>query len=151
MQRFVPIAVAAVILTAGIALAPTSAQAQSGYYRNDQTATGNSWMNENDYDYNRQHMTPPNRATNRSQNYDKPNNYGSNNGYDRNYQNDNNGGYDRNYDQNRSQRRSNDYGQDRNDDQRGYDPRYDQGYNQRQYNSQQGYGRYQQPNYDDQD
>lgn len=142
MQRMMPSVLARYVLTAavlagGIALAPTHGLAQS-YYRNGQTTTGDPYLNENDYDYNRQHMLPPNGQYNRNQGYSGYNNgynYG-NNGYDRDDDD-----YSRRYDQYRQRRN---YGQGGYED-RGYG-RYN--YQRPNYN-QQGYGRYQNDNDDD--
>ncbi len=142
MQRFITIAMSAAVIAGSLALVPSSGMAQSNAYRNGQTTTGDGWMNENDYDYNRQHMTARDQS-----------NRGQSNSYDNSFGTQD--GYNRNNDPYRNQRRSNEYGQDRNYDQRQYEQRqydqrgYDNGYNQRRYNNQQGNGRYQQN--DDQD
>ena len=117
MNRLLTLAILAGTL-AGLA-AP--AHAQSRYDQNGPTATGDPWLNENDFDYNRRHWTPPNRAYQDQNRY----NYGE---YDRR-----NDGY-RNYDRR-------DYGDYGNGDR--YDPRYDRRYENRssEYGYQDQYGR----------
>lgn len=124
-MRILPIALTA--LVAAATAAPAVAQS---YFRNEPTTSGNAWQNENDYDYNRQHMTPPDRSRFGRDGYDQ---YGN---------------YDQRYDQRRYR---NDYGQNRSYDNRYYDNRGSQ-YDNGQYRPQpyqQGYGRYQP--YDDED
>lgn len=65
MQRFLVPGLAALAMLAGSSL-PHPAAAQNRPYQNGGTTTGDSWMNENDFDYNRQHWTAPN---NRAQTY----------------------------------------------------------------------------------
>lgn len=67
MQRvFVPVVTA--VLIAGPALMPTHATAQSGRHNRQSgaTATGNAWMNENNFDYNRQHWLSSSRQSSQS-------------------------------------------------------------------------------------
>jgi hypothetical protein len=158
MQRYVIPALAAAVVACGAWLAPAPASAQT-YNRNQNptysqnrnqggaTASGDPWLNENDFDYNQRHWLPGPGDTRQGYNRDDYRNqdrYGQNNGNWNDRRDYNNRGY---YGQN------NDY-----NDNRGYNPNYDNrgNYNNRydrNYN-QQGFGRDYGPNnrrYDDDD
>ena len=77
MRRFPSFAIATVLAAASIWAASASAQnsAQNrSFSRDGGSAWGDPWMNENDFDYNRQHWLPRNGAG-RNRSVDRSNHY----------------------------------------------------------------------------
>ena len=158
MQRFLIPTLAAAVVASAASFAPIQASAQNRTYnQNGGTATGNPWMNQNDFDYNQQHWTPPNNNGregyhNRNQNaYGRNNDRRNNQGYNGRegsgqYQN-NCGQYENGYGRDQGSYGQNEsrYGGSTYENRNGYN-------NDRRFNNRPGYGRSDgAPNYNNDD